>query len=91
MKQIDVKKLEKIKDKHLEYCRNLIPDIEPDICELLCCKDPFDFTNINPENPKNKYLKKDYWDFVDRNIDYEKFYTSFRSPHCAQKLNKTWN
>lgn len=55
MKQIDVKKLEKIKDKHLEYCRNLIPGIELDICELLCCKDPFDFTNINPENPKNKY------------------------------------
>lgn len=91
MKQIDVKKLEKIKDKHLEYCRNLIPDIEPDICELLCCKDPFDFTNINPENPKNKYLKKDYWNFVDGNIDYEKFYTSFRSPHCAPKRNKDWN
>ena len=91
MKQIDVKKLEKIKDKHLKYCKDLIPEIDSETCNLLCCENPFDFANTNPENPRCKYLKKDYWSFVDENIDYEKFYASFRTPQNAPKRNKDWN
>ena len=94
MKKINNEKLERIKKTHLKYCKSLFPKkmISEDLCKLLCCENPFDFSVINPPNPKCKYLKKKYWKYVTSDqYDYSKFYNSFRTPSAAPKRNINWH
>lgn len=96
MKRIDVRKIEEIRKRHFDYCMGLAPQNnqklkDENICWRLCCENPFDFTNTNPKNLRHKYLRQEYWEFVDSDINYEKYYASFRTPEKAPLRNKKWN
>lgn len=94
MKKIDRTKVEKIKDKHFEYCKNLRPSqnhkIDDEICYFLCCEDPFDFNNLNPPQNDFKFLKREYWNFINSPtaISYKNQYTNFRT---QTERNERWN
>lgn len=96
MKKIDINKLKKITKLHLEYCKNLRPEIilgkrksiDDELIKLLCCEYPFDFNK-----PEHNYLKDAYREFDKnsgiyngRNIDYKVQYKNFRS-----KNDGLWN
>lgn len=77
MKMIDILKLDKIKERHFEYCKSLRPQNgkkfrDENIIYQLCCENPFDFTNSSIP------LKQDYIKFLYSIIDYSGAYENFR-------------
>lgn len=83
MKQINKDLIEKIKEKHLNYCSSLPKikkqSISNEDMRILFVEDPFDFNSPEPHTKidfRQKY----------GNYDFEKQYDTFR-----KSKNKTWN
>lgn len=95
MKKIAIPNLDEIKEKHFKYCKQLTPlngrKIDDKLCRFLCCENPFDMENFNPQKPESIELIKDYRKYIGSGIDYKKFYASFRTPDLAPKRNEKWN
>lgn len=88
MKQLSLQNLEKIKDKHYRYCIELIEKEENKILSeeerqtvrKLCCENPFVCKG------KTISLSSDFKKYINGDIDYNSYYTIFRSDN-----NSDWN